>query len=99
MRTICLSLLCTLALGFTMSSAAQAGLCLDTPFCNDYFFAFSTVESNVYELHGYEYGCGYFDRHSTGVMHLAGASPIWALSDPVGFRVLGTRGMFHTGRT
>jgi hypothetical protein len=66
----------SLAFAFVLSvsSVGWSGMCLDASSCNDYFLAFSPAESNVFSLHGYEYGCGYFDRISSGSMHLAGGN-------------------------
>jgi hypothetical protein len=78
-----LILACTLLL--SLSGTGRAGICIDQDFfCNDFFLAFSKVESNVYELHGYEYGCGYFDRLMGGAIHLAGGIAYYGLTQASG---------------
>jgi len=61
------------ALVLAVSSLSWAGLCLDDDtYCNDFWYAFAPGEAAVYEIHGYEYGCGDMDKSSDGVMHLYG---------------------------
>jgi hypothetical protein len=72
-------LACTLLL--SLAGTGRAGICIyQDSFCNDFFVAFSNVESNVYELHGYENGCGYFDRLVHGAIHLAGGYAYYGLT-------------------
>jgi hypothetical protein len=66
-------LMLTFALVFAMTSFGWAGLCLDDDtYCNDFWYAFAPGEAAVYEIHGYEYGCGDADKSSDGVMHIYG---------------------------
>jgi hypothetical protein len=61
------------ALVFAVSSASWGGLCLDDDtYCNDFWYAFEAGEAGIYEVHGYEYGCGDMDKSSDGVMHING---------------------------
>jgi hypothetical protein len=72
-------LACTLL--FSLAETGRAGICIyqDT-FCNDFFVAFSNIESNVYQLHGYENGCGQFDRIVSGSIHVAGGLAYYGLN-------------------
>jgi len=64
-------LACALVCAF--SSLSWAGLCLDDDvYCNDFWYAFAPAEAGIYEVHGYEYGCGDYDKSSDGVMHIFG---------------------------
>jgi hypothetical protein len=72
-------LACTLLLSF--SGTGRAGICIYQDFyCNDFFLAFSKVESNVYQLHGHEYGCGNYDSIVSGALHLAGGYAYYGLT-------------------
>ena len=49
--------------------------------CNDHYFVANMMDTNIYELHGYEYGCGYNNRISWGTIHLAGGVAYFAWQD------------------
>ncbi len=46
--------------------------------CNDHYFIANMMDTNIYEIHGYEYGCGYNNRISWGTIHLAGGVAYFA---------------------
>lgn len=46
--------------------------------CNDFYFVANMMDTNIYELHGYEYGCGYHYRISWGTLHLYGGVAYFA---------------------
>lgn len=81
MKATCFTLLLTSTLILSTWGIGQAGICIDqNGYCNDFFLAFSRVESNVYEIHGYEHGCGYFDRLLGGAIHTAGGIAYYGLT-------------------
>jgi hypothetical protein len=85
MKATCSTLILSCTLLLSMSGVGQAGICIDqTGYCNDFFLAFTRIESNVFQLHGYEYGCGYFDRILSGSIHTAGGYAYYGLSSASG---------------
>jgi hypothetical protein len=46
--------------------------------CNDNFFVANMIDPKIYEIHGYEYGCGTSDRLSWGTVNLAGGVAYFA---------------------
>ncbi len=44
----------------------------DVVYCNDFFFWVTEVGTKIYELNGFEYGCGYDNRIAFGTVHVAG---------------------------
>ena len=75
-----LTLLLSVIIMFSMSSGViqkdsippTLGLLIEQSGCNDYYFVANLLDTKIYELHGYEYGCGQNDRIATGTLHIAG---------------------------
>ena len=69
---ICIALAFVLVMGLSSTSMAAA-LRLDaSEWCNDYYLGIAKAATNVYDCHGYEYGCGYSNRLVDGVFYVTG---------------------------
>jgi hypothetical protein len=44
----------------------------DDNYCNDFFLIIDMMDNNLYQCHGYEYGCGAYDRTLWGTAHIYG---------------------------
>lgn len=62
--------------------------------CNDHYFVANMMDTNIYELHGYEYGCGSNDRISWGTLHIYGGVAYFAWQDNNPGNDYGTIGTF-----
>lgn len=75
MKRIGLLVALTFVIALTMSSVSWGGLCLDSDTaCNDFYFCFERLQTGpaIYELHGYEYGCGSDDQLANGSIFVTG---------------------------
>ena len=97
MRKAYVSLALALGTLLVASSLGWAGLCLDAGgACNDFFVSLEPAATNVFGLHGYEYGCSYSDRQGTGSLHLAGNNAYYALQTSSGASGAGDYGNMGT---
>jgi hypothetical protein len=86
---------------FSMSSGlfqidklpSTIGVRLDrTTSCNDRYLVLTQLDTNIYEAHGYEYGCGFHARACSGTVHIYGGYAYFSLTENSNGRDYGTIG-------
>jgi len=73
MKKIKLFVALAFAVALSVSSVSWAGIALNADsFCNDHYLYLDKLETGVYALHGFEYGCGWNDRLLDGSLQATG---------------------------
>ena len=53
--------------------SASAGILLENTYhCNDFYLEYELIGGGMYDIVGYEYGCGYVDRIGSGAARVVG---------------------------
>jgi len=93
MKKIKLFVALAFAVALSVSSVSWAGIILDAGgACNDHYLYLDKLETGVYALHGFEYGCGYNDRLLDGSLQSAGGYAYIGLTGITGTSGSGDQG-------
>jgi hypothetical protein len=64
----------TLAVSLIVGTVYAGTFCIDlSNACNDFKLMYKDNEGEIYEIHGYEYGCGYNNRSAHGTAKVVGS--------------------------